>query len=184
MRAASGAVVWQHDPAQVLRTASVGKILLLLETARQLAGGALDPGILLSRGDDPVRDSGIWHVLRTGLLPLHDVAALVGALSDNLATNVLLRHVGLASVDALRRSVGLRDLDPLAHRTADRPRIRLWNKTGTDDGVRADVGHVSRAGTAYSFAVLANWDSDLAEHGTDVGAAMRCVGASLALLLG
>jgi len=249
VRAASGAVVWQHDPAQVLRTASVGKILLLLETARQLAGGALDPGILLSRGDDPVRDSGIWHVLRTGLLPLHDVAALVGALSDNLATNVLLRHVGLASVDALRRSVGLRDtrlldevrpqrgvadpptlstgradelsrlvhrmergpepapgseqvvrwlsgntdlsmvagafdLDPLAHRTADRPRIRLWNKTGTDDGVRADVGHVSRAGTAYSFAVLANWDSDLAEHGTDVGAAMRCVGASLALLLG
>lgn len=229
MRDASGAVVWQHDPAQVLRTASVGKILLLLETARQLAGGALDPGILLSRGDDPVGDSGIWHVLRTGLLPLHDVAALVGALSDNLATNVLLRHVGLASVDALRRSVGLRDtrlldevrrlvhrmergpepapgseqvvrwlsgntdlsmvagafdLDPLAHRTADRPRIRLWNKTGTDDGVRADVGHVSRAGTAYSFAVLANWDSDLAEHGTDVGAAMGGVGASLALLLG
>jgi len=229
VRDASGAVVWQHDPAQVLRTASVGKILLLLETARQLAGGALDPGILLSRGDDPVGDSGIWHVLRTGLLPLHDVAALVGALSDNLATNVLLRHVGLASVDALRRSVGLRDtrlldevrrlvhrmergpepapgseqvvrwlsgntdlsmvagafdLDPLAHRTADRPRIRLWNKTGTDDGVRADVGHVSRAGTAYSFAVLANWDSDLAEHGTDVGAAMGGVGASLALLLG
>jgi len=249
LRDASGAMVWQKDPARVLRTASVGKILLLLETARQLAGGALDPDTVLSRADDPVGDSGIWQVMRTGLLPLHDVAILLAAVSDNMATNVLLRHVGLPSVDILRESMGLRDtrlldqvrsrrgssdpptlstgradelsrlvhrmghgpspaqgsdqvvrwlsgntdlsmvagafgLDPLAHRSGDRPRVRLWNKTGTDEGIRADVGHVSRGSTAYSFAVLANWDTRLADRSTEVLASMRAVGASLAGLLG
>lgn len=248
MRDASGTVVWQQDADRVLRTASIGKILLLLETARLLADGSVDPDTLLSRADDPVRDSGLWQVMRTGLLPLHDVAVLVGAVSDNLATNVLLRHIGLQSVDILRESIGLRDtrlldqvrsrrdgadpstlstgradelsrlvhrmehgprpvgseqvvrwlsgntdlsmvagafgLDPLAHRFGDRPRVRLWNKSGTDEGIRADVGHVSCGGTAYSFAVLANWETDLADRSTEVLAAMHAVGSSLAALLG
>jgi len=241
--------VWQQDPDRVLRTTSIGKILLLLETARQLADGSVDPDTLLSRADDPVRDSGLWQVMRTGLLPLHDVAVLVGAVSDNLAANVLLRHIGLQSVDILRESIGLRDtrlldqvrsqrgfadpptlstgradelsrlvhrmehgprpapgseqvvrwlagntdlsmvawafeLDPLAHRFGGGPRVRMWNKTGTDEGIRADVGHVSCGRTAYSFAVLANWESDLADRSTEVLAAMRAVGSSLAGLLG
>jgi hypothetical protein len=62
--------------------------------------------------------------------------------------------------------------------------VRLWNETGTDDGIRADVGHVSRGSTAYSFAVIANGDTRLADHSSEVMAAMRAVGAALARLLG
>src|SRR5690606_13442739 len=41
-------------------------------------------------------------------LPVADLAVLVAAVSDNLATNVLLRRVGLDAVAATARSVGLR----------------------------------------------------------------------------
>lgn len=245
VRDAGGVVVWQVDPGRVLRTASVGKILLLLETARLLDTGALDADTLLSRAGDPVADSGVWHTLATAALPVADVAALVGALSDNLATNVLLRHVGLAAVDRRRAALGLVDtrlldsvrrhrlpthpptlsrgradelsdlaqrvatserhgprvsrwlsgntdlsmvaaafdLDPLAHRVSDRPPYALWNKTGTDDGVRADVGWVggvrpSLTGvpTAYAYAVVANWDPALGDRTTHVLGAMRDLG--------
>jgi beta-lactamase class A len=47
-------------------------------------------------------------------------------------------------------------LDPLAHREADRG-ITLWNKTGTDAGVRADVGVVHGPRRALAYAVLAEW---------------------------
>lgn len=109
VRDTSGRVLWQVDPARVLRTASIGKIILLLETARLLDTGELDPAVLLPRGDDPVGDSGFWHTLATPTLPLGDVAALIGAVSDNLATNVLLRHVGLDAVDRQRVALGLVD---------------------------------------------------------------------------
>src|SRR6476469_91510 len=84
-----------------LRTASVGKVLLLVETARLITAGELSPDEPLTRSVDLwVGDSGLWHTLSVETLPLIDVAALVGAVSDNLATNVLLRRAGLAEVAA------------------------------------------------------------------------------------
>jgi hypothetical protein len=134
-----------------------------------------------------------------------DLAAMVGATSDNLATNVLIRHIGLEAVRARTETLGLtrtalldlvRDhrgpddapqlsigsakeltwlfaslargeivspevsqrvvgwlslnsdlsmvaaafgLDPLAHRMPDH-NLLLMNKTGTDGGVRSEVG--------------------------------------------
>ena len=50
----------------------------------------------------------LWHTLSVETLPLVDVAALVGAVSDNLATNVLLARVGLAEVAARATALGLR----------------------------------------------------------------------------
>ena len=47
-------------------------------------------------------------------------------------------------------------LDPLAHTAEDRG-VTLWNKTGTNDGVRCDVGVVRRASSSVTYAVLANW---------------------------
>ena len=92
-----------------LRTASVGKVLLLIETARAIASGELSPEEPLTRTVDLwVGDSGLWHTLSVETLPLVDVAALVGAVSDNLATNVLLRRVGLAEVAARATALGLR----------------------------------------------------------------------------
>ena len=257
VRETHGAVVWEHDASAVLPTASVGKLLLLLESARQLTGGLRRPDEVLRRTDDDrVGDSGLWDELLVDALPLADVAVLVAAHSDNTATNVLLREVGLDGVDALRSRLGLvgtrlldrvrrnRDpavsppypsvgsadelsllaqriscgaavsaeadalvrgwlasgadlsmvasafgLDPLAHRAADHPRIGgrpalLWNKTGTDVGVRAEVGHLtlgpadadgSPVGRAY--AVCAAWDPSALDRTSQVLAAMRAVGA-------
>ena len=92
-----------------LRTASVGKVLLLIETARLIASGELSPDEPLTRSVDLwVGDSGLWHTLSVETLPLIDVATLVGAVSDNRATNVLLSRVGLAEVAARATSLGLR----------------------------------------------------------------------------
>jgi beta-lactamase class A len=91
-----------------LATASVGKLLLLIETARQLTCGELDPDEWLTRRDgESVGDSGLWQHLRVDRLPIHDVAVLVAGVSDNDATNVLLDRVGLPAVDRLTSDLGL-----------------------------------------------------------------------------
>jgi beta-lactamase class A len=55
--------------------------------------------------------------------------------------------------------------DPLAHPDGVR------NKTGTDDGVRADGGY--RGDLAY--AVLANWDPAAGDRTAEVVEAMRSI---------
>jgi beta-lactamase class A len=45
--------------------------------------------------DDRVEDSGLWYLLDQRDLSVHDLCVLVGAVSDNLATNALVRLVGL-----------------------------------------------------------------------------------------
>ena len=64
-------------------------------------------------------------------------------------------------------------LDPLAHVGPDRGRL-LRNKTGTDDGVRADVGYLRLppAG-ALAYAVLANWDPSAGDATDEVMAAIQ-----------
>src|SRR5687767_2752924 len=103
--AASGDVLAEHEPHAVLPAASVGKVLLLIAVAR-----TLDLGEPLTRTEaDAVADSGLWQHLAVDTLPAGDLAALVGAVSDNLAANVLLRRVGLAAVQETTRRLGLRD---------------------------------------------------------------------------
>jgi beta-lactamase class A len=90
------------DPGRRLSTASIGKILLLAEAARQIADGTLDEREMLTR--DPavaIADSGLWQHLIADALPVADVAVLIAAVSDNWATNVLLQRVGLDAVHAL-----------------------------------------------------------------------------------
>ncbi|WP_157973895.1 serine hydrolase [Desertihabitans aurantiacus] len=116
--AATSRVLAAHAPEQVLRTASVGKVFLLLEVARRLETGELDPDEPLSpTPEQTVADSGLWYLMRTGTLGVVDLCWLVGGFSDNLATNVLLRRVGLDAVTALTRSLGV-------HRSALLDRVR------------------------------------------------------------
>jgi beta-lactamase class A len=225
----SGMPVAAVHPDASLRTASVGKVLLLLETARAITAGEVSPDEPLTRSlDEWVGDSGLWHTLSVETLPLVDVAALVGAVSDNLATNVLLRRIGLAEVAVRATALGLRTtalhdrvrdtrtsdhpatlstgsagelsalarrittgtatgpgsdelvrrwlsanvdqsmvglplvdqagLDPIAHHDSLELGPRLWNKTGTDSGVRADIGSVTVAGRTVTWAAIANWE--------------------------
>src|SRR6516225_2914226 len=62
-----------YNPDASMKTASVGKLLLLAEVARQCDAGNLDGTELLGR--DPnllVADSGIWQYLKVEKLSIHD----------------------------------------------------------------------------------------------------------------
>jgi beta-lactamase class A len=229
IRDGSGMPLAEVNPDASLRTASVGKVLLLVETARAIMSGELSPDEPLTRSlEEWVGDSGLWHTLSVETLPLVDVAALVGAVSDNLATNVLLARVGLAEVAARATALGLRatalhdrvrddraaehaatlstgnadelsalvhriatgtatgptsdhlvrqwlsanvdqsmvglplvdqaGIDPIAHHDSLGLEPALWNKTGTDAGVRADVGAVTVGSRTVCWAAIANWE--------------------------
>lgn len=217
----------EHSPDQILKTASVPKILLLWEISSRLDTGALKPDLLIDRRSTAqVGDSGIWQHLAVDSLPLTDVAAFVGAFSDNLATNALIDLVGLDPLTDTAEKLGcthtrlndyVRDhrlpgthpgsisqgtsrelaslcaelemssrngattagrvvewlrhgvdysmvlntfgLDPLSHYEPENG-VRVWSKTGTDAGVRADVGVIEGAATSVAYSVIANWEPD------------------------
>jgi beta-lactamase class A len=218
---ATGRVLFSVDDHVVMPTASIGKVLLLVEVAAKLREADLGALTILDRtASDSVGDSGIWQHLQAPSLPVADLAALIGATSDNLATNVLIRAVGLDAVrirteqlgltrtalldlvrdhrgpdDAPQLSVGSAKeltwlftalargevvdaetservlawlslntdlsmvasafgLDPLSHRESDHG-LLLVNKTGTDAGVRSEVGVLRgpRAGVVYAVSM-------------------------------
>jgi beta-lactamase class A len=70
-------------------------------------------------------------------------------------------------------------LDPLAHR--EDAVVRLVNKTGTSDGVRADIGLVEAGGRRTAYAAIANWDADRDDLRGPVLAAMRGLGGLVPL---
>ena len=248
--AASGQELFTHEPDRLLRTASVAKLFLLLEVAERLEAGTLGPDHPVRRDPvEPVADSGLWQHLAVDTLPVVDAAVLVGAVSDNLATNVLVDLVGLEAVqERARRTVTggstlhdlVRDvrtptdpptlsegcasdwagvmaglhtrsvatpgacrrvlgwlatgvdlsmvasafgLDPLAHVEPDRG-VSLWSKTGTSDGLRADVGLVRTPQATVSYAAICNWDPGQAALREPVLAAMRELGGEIARLCG
>jgi len=242
---ATGRVLFSVDDHVVLPTASIGKVLLLIEVAARLQDADFGAYTILDRTvADSVGDSGVWQHLQAPSLPVADLAALVGANSDNLATNVLIRAVGLQAVrtrtdelgltrtalldlvrdrrgpdDAPQLSVGSATeltwlftalargeivdreaservlgwlslntdlsmvasafgLDPLAHREPDHG-ILLVNKTGTDVGVRSEVGVLRgpRAGAVY--AVSAYFADNRLSSRLAVLDGMRSVGLDL-----
>jgi beta-lactamase class A len=237
-------------PGRVLPSASVAKIFLLVEVAFRLHSGELSPDEPLHRSAGPaVADSGLWQHLSVDTLSVADAATLVAAVSDNLATNVLLARVGLNAVqargdrfgarrtallDIVRDARGPRDpvslgvgsarewvdilediwaghdlpqpvrrqllrwlslntdtsmvaeplgVDPLSHPGFDHG-VRLWNKTGSEKGTRADVGIVSGR-TDLAYAVIARWHEEadpLARHA--VRADLHRIGEVLAGMIG
>ena len=129
------------DDRIVLPTASIGKILLLIEvSARLTASDSLGLGILDKTAPDAIGDSGLWQHLQAPSLPVADLATLVGATSDNLATNVLLRQVGLDAVRARTESLGLT-------RTALLDLAR--DNRGPDDAPQLSVGSTAEFGWLF-----------------------------------
>ncbi len=248
--AGTGAVVAEHEPSRRLRTASVAKVLLLLEVACRIEEGSLSPAALLSRESAPwVADSGLWQHFSATKLSVADAATLVGAVSDNLATNVLLHEVGLTAVAERARALGIVDsvlhdvvrvertpdqpptlsegtagewcdamlglhartlaapavctrvldwlstctdhsmvlgalhLDPLSHGVDPGAALRAWSKTGTDDGVRADVGVMTDGAAGVAYAAICTWDPAGPVRIAAVLRAMRDIGAGCAAIL-
>ena len=81
---------------RVMPTASAAKQFILLTYARAVADGRLDPATRVEiDATDHVLGSGVLRYCTPGLAPtLDDLAFLMIIVSDNLATNVLLREVG------------------------------------------------------------------------------------------
>lgn len=120
-------VVCELDGVRVLDTASIAKVFLLIEAARMIEAGELDPAEQLDRSaGPPVADSGLWYLLDADTFSVPDTCILVGAFSDNLATNVLLARIGLDRVQAATREYGWTDSVLLDYvrdsRTPDQPR--------------------------------------------------------------
>ncbi len=105
--AATSEVLAAEEPDLVLRTASIGKLFLLIEIARQASAGELDLGEELTRSDDDaVADSGLWYLMQRDTFTIDDLCWLIGGFSDNLATNVLVRRIGIEAVTATSTSLG------------------------------------------------------------------------------
>jgi beta-lactamase class A len=244
----TGEVLAQVNAERVMDIASIGKLLLLAVVAEGICSRTYDAHEVLSRGTaQPVGDSGLWqHMAHVDELTVHDAALLIAAVSDNLATNVLMGRVGLDSTDRMAEELGLQttrmhdmvrefrsaqdprslstssagdlvelalhlhgskdvlsseacsllrhwlgtgvdlsmvanslNLDPLAHFETDHS-FMLWNKTGTDIGVRADVGVITGPMRSVAYAAIANWSGDDAPDNAlavmrDIGVAIRNV---------
>lgn len=150
---ATGRQLLAIDDGMVLPTASVGKVLLLIEAAARLTSGDVTGYGILDKGGARVADSGVWQHLQVPSLPVADLATLIGATSDNLATNVLLREIGLQSVRSRAESIGL-------VRTALLDLVR--DARGADDAPQLSVG--STAELAWLFAALAR--NEIVDAGT------------------
>lgn len=108
IRDPAGAELASHNADATMEIASVGKMLLLIEIARQCAAGELSGRDVLTRAPElAVADSGIWQHFCVDELPIRDLCVLVASVSDNLATNVLLNHVGLQRLRELAASLDL-----------------------------------------------------------------------------
>jgi beta-lactamase class A len=108
IRQGDGQVLAAHRPDAQLATASLGKLLLLIEAAREFESDPSLPDRWLRRDSAPaVAEAGLWQHLRVPSLPMADIAILTASVSDNLATNVLLEQIGLEQVKALGESLAL-----------------------------------------------------------------------------
>ncbi|MDF5752916.1 serine hydrolase [Spongiactinospora sp. TRM90649] len=109
-----------------LPLASAGKLLLLACVARGVASGGIDAGeIVETRDDDYVGGSGLLGALSARRWTIGDLAVLTASVSDNTATNALLRHLGLDRITAEAAELGFtrtRILDRIREpRLADDP---------------------------------------------------------------
>ena len=108
IRDASGRELARSNANRAMHTASIGKLLLLIEVARQRDAGELSGAALVERDSElRVADSGLWQHLHVDKLSIDDLCVLIASVSDNLATNVVLKEVGLPAVRALAESLGL-----------------------------------------------------------------------------
>jgi len=98
-------------PDELVQTASVIKLAILLDAAEQIRAGkaSLDEHVTLTKSNQ-VEGSGVLGELDVPLaLTLRDTLTLMVVLSDNTATNVAIDRLGLAHINATIQAAGLKD---------------------------------------------------------------------------
>lgn len=154
--AARGAVLADHTSDLVCETASVGKVFLLIEVASRLEAGTLTPDQPVEIPDEHrVADSGLLYLMRDQRLCVADLALLVGAVSDNLATNALLSLCGLEAVRAVAPSLGYRDTTLLDYIRNERLEGMPWTPSYGTGAELADLMRRLGAGEVISPSVSA-----------------------------
>ncbi|WP_084962106.1 serine hydrolase [Thermoactinospora rubra] len=98
-----------HGADRPVVLASVFKLPLLVEFARQADAGALDwtEPVTVGPGERVFGPTGLSAMLDEATLSLRDLAYLMIAVSDNTAADALLRRVGLDAVNAMLDRFGL-----------------------------------------------------------------------------
>ncbi|MFT3901445.1 MAG: serine hydrolase [Gordonia sp. (in: high G+C Gram-positive bacteria)] len=164
--------IWQHLSVDALPVEDVARLV-------GLASDNLATNVLLDRiggvdaltlGDvalhDLVRDDrgpGAPPTLSSG--SARGYAALVGALHRGevggpaVSARVLGWLRGGLDLSMVASAFGL---DPLAHDGSDRG-LSVVNKSGTDDGIRVDVGLAAGPSGTIAYACLANWSPNGAD---------------------
>lgn len=125
----SGRELYSIDDHVSMATASLGKVLLLIEVADRVVHHPSGP---LRRSDhDTEGTPGVWQHFQTDEMSAADIAALVGALNDAAAFNALVEWIGLAAVRARGEALGLT-------RTALLDVVRP--RRGPDDAPQLSIG--------------------------------------------
>lgn len=141
----TGAPLLSIDDRIVVPIGQAGTVLLLVEASARITTRAVEGlGILDKPDSDAVSGAGLWQRMQVPTLPLRDLGLLVGATGDRLATNVLLREIGMDAIRSRTESFGL-------SRTGLLDLVR--DRRGPDDAPQFSVG--STAELAWLFSALA-----------------------------
>ena len=156
------------DGDLILPTASIGKLFLLLTVLDEIDEGRLDPAEVIDvTDDDQVADSGLLQFLDEQSTPVLDLCRFVGAVSDNLATNMLIRRVGLDRIDELTRRLGIASCrlhDTVRDaRTADEPPFLSTGSSAelADLARRIRIGHAISPTVSEALVELLRRNTDL-----------------------
>jgi beta-lactamase class A len=127
---------WSHNGARAFRAASTVKIPLMIEVMRGVDRGdwALSDRQTINAADK-ARGSGVLAQLHDGLeVTLADLLYLTISISDNTATNLLIRRVGMPAVNATMRELGMRGSN-LGREMKGRPAVagEIENMATPDD---------------------------------------------------
>jgi beta-lactamase class A len=92
--------------------ASTYKVAIMVQVFRDMEAGRLSLGQRIPLGESDRRlGSGLLPYMNPGLNPtLHDLLLLMITLSDNEATDLLLKRVGAANVTATLRQLGIQNM--------------------------------------------------------------------------
>jgi beta-lactamase class A len=234
----NGKTFFSHNENLTFPSASMGKIFILGYLSELTHSGDINLDQIIQVEDsDIVGDSGLLQYLHSRDYTYNDLATLVAAVSDNSATNTLIRVLGLQNIKEYTQSLGLKEtgvldlirdvrnptihpfapsqsnsfeyakiieiykkdklvkgwllkntdlsmvasafnIDPLAHSQGE----KLFNKTGTDLGVRCDAGNILIGNHDYTYAMFVKFDESQSGNVDLVYSLMRQVGKLMTLL--
>lgn len=106
----NGKAFFSHNEHLTFPSASMGKIFILGYLSDLTHSGDINlDQIIQVENSDIVGDSGLLQYLHSRDYTYNDLATLVAAVSDNSATNTLIRVLGLQNIKEYTQSLGLKE---------------------------------------------------------------------------